>query len=266
MKKKNLLNKDEKYVTNNSENYKTNLDIDINEIIKKYSDLLIEYLSFITENVKIKKIDLFKFIIIRGLDTMTNVFLHLLLYTKDINNTYTNSQKSFYFYFEFISQISEDDNRFLNLTSRDAMIYVYKKIIFEVKKNINDDNNNIDVLEMKEKIDIIDIYIKLYKMYLYKIIHSYNTSNNKINNLKNTINKLNDLKNKEKIINFYNIIESLYDKIENAIDFFEINEFIIETFLKNQTILKNIKNKINSDDFDKIILKDKNNLCKWLIK
>jgi hypothetical protein len=283
MKKNFLLNKDKNCLINNIENYKTNLDIDINEIIKKYSDLIIEYLKFTIENVKIKNLHLLKFIIIRGLDTMTNVFLYLLLYTKNIDIVYIDCQKSFYYYFEFVSQISEDENIFLNLTSRDAMIYVYKKTIFEIKKDeikkdeikkYTTDNNiiNNSLLEMKEKIDIVNIYIKIYKLYLYKMIESYTsnvcetTINVIINNFKSIINKLNKLKNKEKVINLYNIIEKLYDKIEKINYFFEINELIIEKFLKNQNILKNIETKINSDDFYKMILNETNIFFKWLIK
>lgn len=278
MKKNILLNKDTNCLINNIENYKTNLDTDVNKIIKKYSDLIVEYLKFTVENVKIKNINLLKFIIIRGLDTMTNVFLYLLLYTKNIDIVYIDCQKSFYYYFEFVSQISEDENVFLNLTSRDAMIYVYKKTIFEIKKEqikkYTTDNisNNTSLLEINKKIDIINIYTKIYKLYLYKMIQAYTsnvcetTINLIINNLKNIINKLNKLKNKENIKNLYNIIEKLYDKIENINSFFEINELILEKFLKNQNILKNIEKNINSDDFYEIILKEKNIFVKWLIK
>ena len=90
-----------------------------------------------------------------------------------------------------------------------------------------------------------------------------------INNFKsiiNKLNKLNKLKNKEKVINLYNIIEKLYDKIEKINYFFEINELIIEKFLKNKNILKNIETKINSDDFYEMILNETNIFFKWLIK
>jgi len=279
MKKNFLLNKDTNCLINNIENYKTNLDTDLNEIIKKYSDLIIEYLKFTIENVKIKNLYLLKFIIIRGLDTITNVFLYLLLYTKNIDIVYIDCQKSFYYYFEFVSQISEDENVFLNLTSRDAMIYVYKKTIFEIKKDEikkyttnNNITNNNSLSEMNEKIDIVNIHIKIYKLYLYKMIQSYTsnvcetTVNVIINNFKSIINKLNKVKNKEKIINLYNITEKLYDKIEKINYFFEINDLIIEKFLKNQNILKNIEKKINSDDFYEMLLNETNIFVKWLIK
>ena len=50
--------------------------------------------------------------------------------------TYFHSQKSFYFYVEFIGQISEDQHSFLHLSSKDASIFVYKKTIFEINDEI----------------------------------------------------------------------------------------------------------------------------------
>ena len=94
-------NKDN-YSLHNSENYKTALDCDVSEVVKRYSFLIVEYFKFITENIKIRNAGLSKFIIIRGLDTITHVFIHILSSTKNINLTYFHCQKSFYFYVEFV--------------------------------------------------------------------------------------------------------------------------------------------------------------------
>ena len=64
--------------------------------------------------------------------------------------------------------------------------------------------------------------------------------------------KLNSLNNKSKIHLrlLENIIDKLYHKIGNANLFFEINACIIKKFLKNIEIIKNMKEKINSEEFD----------------
>ena len=127
-----LNTKDTNFSLMNAENYNKNLDIDIKSINEKYILLVSDYLKFIIENIKVKNKILARFIITRGLDTITNVFLHLLYYTKNIDMTYFHCQKSFYFYVEFVGQITEEEKMFLQLTSRDATTYVYKETIFKI--------------------------------------------------------------------------------------------------------------------------------------
>ena len=98
-------NKENNYSLHNSENYKSSLDCDVSEAAKLYSSLIVEYFKFITENIKIRNTGLAKFIIIRGLDTITHVFVHILSTTKNISLTYFHCQKSFYFYVEFFGSL-----------------------------------------------------------------------------------------------------------------------------------------------------------------
>ena len=51
--KSTITNKDNNYSLYNSENYKKELDSNINDITKKYADLIIEYYKFIQENIKV---------------------------------------------------------------------------------------------------------------------------------------------------------------------------------------------------------------------
>ena len=125
-----------KYSLHDTENFNKELTVTPNEVMVKYSDLLSEYTKFIIENIKIKNPNYSKFIIIRGLDTITHVFTTILYYTKNLDITYYHSQKSFYFYVEFISQISEAEKLFLQLSSRDAATYVYKKTLFDLNNNV----------------------------------------------------------------------------------------------------------------------------------
>jgi len=152
-------------------------------------------------NIKFTNIKLSRFIIIRGLDTLTNVFLHIFYFTKNIDLTYYHCQKSFNFYVEFVCQITEEEKMFLQLSSRDATTYVYKKTLFEINEQakvfkINDDtqknkeckedkkekNDKKDEDKEKEQnpnnfrenFDTIKIYINIYQTYLLKIINSKN--------------------------------------------------------------------------------------------
>jgi len=238
-------NGENNYSLNKIENYKKNID-SVNEVIEKYSELIIEYFNFIYENIKIKNTTIQNFIVIRGLDTISHVFSYILYYTKNINLTYFHCQKSFYFYVEFVGQISDDEKSFLQLTSRDATTYVYKKTIFEINKEIkmsNEESSNTS--ESNDKIEIIDIFINMYKTMMYKVI-KYDTINKEdnINNLIEIYQILNKTKvQKENIILLNEICDKLYFIINNDIEkYFETIKKVVKKIKNNEFLNKYKKN------------------------
>ena len=54
------------------------------------------------------------------------------------NGHYVLSKQAIFYYVEFIGQIGEDSQGFLQLNSKDAILFVYKKTIFD----INNDKKN----------------------------------------------------------------------------------------------------------------------------
>jgi len=250
-----ISNKDNNYSLQNSENYRKEFNCNISEIIEKYSELIIEYFKFIMENIKIKNLSLSKFIIIRGLDTITSVFLNMLYFTKNIDLTYFHSQKSYYFYVEFVGQITDDEKTFLQLTSRDATTYVYKKTIFDVNNELKKINENVSD-EFREKMDIIKSYINLYQIYMLKIIQSDVIDITYISSLSKLYGKLINLTNKSKIFLLENIVDKLYNKINDKNKFFEINHLLSKKFLKKQELFNNIEKKINLEEFEEKLLSE----------
>jgi hypothetical protein len=258
------LNKDNNFSLNVSENYKKELECDISEVSKKYTELIVEYFKFIIENIKLSNLNFAKFIIIRGLDTITNVFLSLLYFTKNIDLTYFHCQKSFYFYVEFVGQISDDEKMFLQLTSRDATTYVYKKTIFDINNELKK-TNEIATPIFREKLDIIHKYINIYQTYLLKIIKTNTIEVVNIEHLARLADKLNNIENKSKIGLLENIIEKLYNKIDDLQIFFEINHLLVKKFVKNPEIIKNAEKKINLQEFDDKINDSKEKFISWLL-
>jgi len=255
--------KDNKYTLTNSENYRKDFDCDISKIINTYLQLIIEYSKFIHENIKVKNNSFSKFITIRGLDTITNVFNYLLYFTKNLDLTYYHCQKSFYFYIEFVGQITEDDKMFLQLTTRDASTYVYKKTIFDINnelKKINENKTN----EFKYKIDIISEYIKIYQTYLLKLIQTNNIQNIEyLVNLGNELKVFNDI---TKVTYVEKITNKLYYKIDNLEKFFEVNNIIVNSLLKRQSILNKSNEKLNSELFDNKLLEESSEkFVSWLL-
>ena len=110
----------------------------------------------------VRHMDVFKYTIIRGLETMTHVFKIILLYTNNLSAAVFHSQRSICLYVEFMLQIIENSQTFLRLRSRDAVMYVYKETIFRLKKETihNNIHQNIDTIEnekykMRENINKI---------------------------------------------------------------------------------------------------------------
>lgn len=154
----------------NVANYKKNIDENTSIVLDKYFKVLIEYLKYILDTIKIKNTSYSKFILLRGIETIDHVFNMLLYYTNNLDITYFHTQKSVYFYVEFIQQTSTEENSFLQLSSRDATMYVYRKTIFEIsndhRKNINNHINK----ETKNKWEIISKNTNILKKIINNII------------------------------------------------------------------------------------------------
>lgn len=120
---------------NNSDNYNSVIAEPLGLIFKTYIALIREYLLFCIDNVYIQKQKYLKYVLIRGVETLQNVFNILLLYTKNLELVNYHCQKSYYYYVEFIGQIGDDNHSFLQLNSKDATLFVYKKTIFEINND-----------------------------------------------------------------------------------------------------------------------------------
>ena len=129
----------------------------VNNVVDKYIQILVEYCSSVSkQKFIITSPNMFNFIILRGLETITHVFKYILLYTQNLEAAFHHAQKSIYYYLEFISQVAEQRNAFLQLSSRDAITYVYKKTIYLI--------NNLESKKSKnDTINTMNTYIQLYK-------------------------------------------------------------------------------------------------------
>lgn len=204
-----------KFSLSNTNDYKDEIGFDVKEAVNLYIILVIEYCNIIKDKIKYKKCDIF--VIIRGLDTLTNVFKIIMLYTKNIDYVCCYTQKAFYYYIEFITQTSEMERLFLQMTSRDAVIYVYKKTICEINKNFVNTNitNSPDTIE---KNNIIDQHLNLYKTITIKFLkgdYPINTLETFFDHIKNII-VVNDIK------SFNNEVDSLFYTIDDFPTFIEL--------------------------------------------
>ena len=92
----------------------------------------------------------------------------LLIYTKNLDIVYYNCQKSYIYYIEFIGQIGEDNHSFLQLNSKDAALFVYKKTIFEIN---NDIRTNYTCDNISDKLlTELNNFMEIYNTILFKLI------------------------------------------------------------------------------------------------
>jgi hypothetical protein len=253
------------------ENYKPILINSLNEILDKYIVLICEYLRYIVENIKMKNTNHFKFILMRGLETITHVFNNVLFFSRNLEMTYYHSQKAFYYYVEFIGQINEEQNVFLQLSSRDATMCVYKKTLFEIPtdyKNIFAQVNE----DYFYKFDGMHLHCQIYKNVLNYILNDKCAQEEGvmeffIYRLEILCNKLNSviLSNEEsKVIDFF--ICSLNTKIIDTEKYFEVLDLFAKRVCKTKFILceKKIKNKILNDDFDSNLKQSSEKFITWV--
>ena len=261
---KTLATKEVNYSLHNSENYKKELDYEISDVVCKFSELIVDYFKLITENVKFKKTNFSRFIITRGLSTITSVFNYILLYTKNLDLTYFHCQKAFYFYVEFVGQISEDEKMILQLSSRDATTYVYKKTIFEISNELKKNNENIsDYTQLK--LDIINLYIELYERILFKLIDDDFTDLEKLNSVQTIYSKLNALNNKSNINILSDIIGRLYFKIENVTYFLDACLILSKKISKHQEQISYRLDKFLEEDFKNKLEETPDKFVSWLL-
>lgn len=261
----------------NDENYEKQINCeDINKFIVCFNKIINNFLENLIENININEEHYFKHIIFKGINTLTNVFNFLVLYTKNIEIILNACEKSYLYFIEFIGQIGSDSKSYLQLTVKDATLFVYKKTIFDINNEFKktfelseDDKIILNTINKANKI------IHLHRKYLLE-----NTNNLLINN--NNLKKIKEYNttftNFLLVINNDNILtrNKKFDDIIEILENFELQEFevasynllceyILKKIKKNNINVRNIIVKLNSNNL-KPNMKNlqKNKFIKWL--
>tara|TARA_Y100000389_G_scaffold123276_1_gene120594 strand:- start:5140 stop:5916 length:777 start_codon:yes stop_codon:yes gene_type:complete len=156
----------------NIESYNSHISENYFDIFNKYILITIDYLKHCHDNMCIQNENYRKYIIKQGAKTIKHVFFMLLIYTKNLEITCYNCQKAYVYYIEFIGQITEDNHSFLQLNSKDASLFVYKKTIFDI--NIDIQKNYLSQSSDYNKIQTVDKLIEIYNLITFKLIDDKN--------------------------------------------------------------------------------------------
>lgn len=131
--------------------------------VKEFVKMIQEYLIFCYNDQSLKENNNKQYLINRGLNMLYYIFTTIFLYTKNLEITIYHCKKAFYYYVEFLGQIIEQDNTYLQLTSKDAILFVYKKTIFEIneqeKKTLS--NTEDETIKINIIFDTCQLYVDL---------------------------------------------------------------------------------------------------------
>tara|TARA_Y100000590_G_C15498046_1_gene930456 strand:- start:133 stop:861 length:729 start_codon:yes stop_codon:yes gene_type:complete len=223
---------DPKISLENPKNYKNTIK-NKTSCLKNFLNTMNFILKYIDDHTNIKTNK--KYIILRGLETFINIYKILLLYTKNTALIEEQCKCSIFYFVEFVGQIKLDTNLYLQLNSKDATIFVYKKTIFKINKSFKKTLLKNDNEFLKKFNFLVDFYILVFKKFI---------ENDEFNN---------------KFYDFINILQTALSKekeiLPNLYTFFKIIkhlEFNNIIKLSRTFIIKNNKKKCNFSNINRI--------------
>jgi len=161
----------DKLIISNTDNYNPDFEFsDTKTYVGRYVELINEYMLYVVENMIIQDDTYLLFLIQRGVETIMHCFKFLLMYTKNLELTIYQCKKALYYYIEFIGQISDVSlqHSYLQLNSKDATLFVYKKTIYDInnifRKNFIQSNND------KQFLNSISNIIVLFNATLFHLL------------------------------------------------------------------------------------------------
>lgn len=263
---------DDIYNLLNPKNYKPHISDSINEIINIFILLIKEYITLIFKK-GIKNEGIF----LSGLNTLIHIFNITFYYTKNLKLTCYYTQQGYHVYLDFINELSNVNISFLNLKTKDAIMFVYKKTIFNIcndyRKNIsykkfnnNDDDKIFDSLNK-----IQNIYKNIIEYFSKTIINTFIIDEdadifcNKLTNINNILcSKKKDDTTIDLLKQFITLLTSNKDESKDFfinIEYFLNNitkkKFFEDNIIRIKTNINNIRidncNEINNSLIDIII-------------
>lgn len=151
-------------------NFYENFDNDVNYYFSTYYTILNKFITYISKNIIVQNEEYYKYILKKGIELIGHIYKFLLMYTKNLDLTIHHTQKGYYYYVEFVGQISNEHNSFLNLNLKDAILFVYRKTIFNIDEDFkkkyelnNEDKTNL--LYLNNRISCIEMYYNILLQY-----------------------------------------------------------------------------------------------------
>ncbi len=162
----------QKNYLSDTKNYNDTILNDEMDVVRAYIDILNEYLFHAGDKIVVQNHAYYIFVLKRGCDTIKHIFNIVFMYTKNLNLTIHHCKKAFLYYVEFIGQIGDDNHTFLQLNSKDATLFVYKKTIFDIN---NEYKKKVDfTINERKKLKFINVSCNLFNELILYILDNEN--------------------------------------------------------------------------------------------
>lgn len=183
---------------------------------------------------------------------LITIFSIIMYQTKNMDIAYYKCQKASHLYIEYIEQISDEQNIYLNLTSRDALLYVYKQTIFD-ELDLNKTCDPVDKNDHHMIFESIYAYTGIYKKILEIYLKSLDNNNSKpVDNNKSIHMTIQQIKTLYEGVHMHEM--NTLEVLDKILDIFYSSEANTQIFFDTfKTLLK----KINQPN---VLLKIKNKL------
>lgn len=155
---------------NEVELYNDTLCLDkINTYVKKYINIVVEFIEFIYNQQYKINVNYQSYVLVKGLQSLQHIFSFILLYTCNLDLAVYNVQKAYYYYTEFVEQIQKEEQFYVKFNLKDAILFIYKKTIYEINssyiQNVNITEETTMTLKQVNHIieDINDFLVNIVK-------------------------------------------------------------------------------------------------------
>lgn len=154
------------------ENYKATIQKEeICSYIKNYIQIIQDFIKHSHEDLNIEQNEYMFYIIKQGISTLYHVSNFIMMYTKNKELVHYHLQKCLYYYVEFINQMIRENQNFLQFTTKDAILFIYKKTIFDIDQEYVKLIHHQDL--EKEYMQYISNCIEVYNTIVEEILYKH---------------------------------------------------------------------------------------------
>ena len=150
----------------NEDNYLSSLQSTEKECFINYIKITNAFIVDFNANIIYQNSKKRVFMLERGMEVIGHVFMQFLLYSNNLELTVELTERAYLYYIEFVGQMGEEPNTVFNLSCQDAILFAYKKTIFEIphkiKTEFNTSENTILLSYIKTYIEIYDLLISYH--------------------------------------------------------------------------------------------------------
>jgi hypothetical protein len=155
------------------ENYKTTFSLnDLEASLLIYSKLISGFIKDMAEDINVSELSKFMFILEKGVETITNVYKTILLYTRNLELAEYHTERACIYYIEFTSQIIGSE-----INVRESVLFVYKKTIFEINNECK--KRVLISAEQNVYFTILDEYALFFHTFIKSVLSERNVDENK---------------------------------------------------------------------------------------